>query len=483
MHADGRDDPCTDHRRSRSRLAVKDVSYRLRRVAILLGVASGLVTATAVVAASESTAAASSARRDSAPPISAPADCRPHSDTEPAWSPRGDVIVFARAGSGRGGIYSIRSDGTGLRRLWAPPAGVARAPEWSPDGSLIAVAVLSGERRQLWLVGADGSNPRLLVDDPYEPRVGFRDLSFSPSGERLAFVGRSAGSSQLEIVDLNGKRTRLTSEVEVFNPRWSPDGRLLAYRAYPKIRVIEPTGSGARDVTEPFQLHYGWLQSWSPDGKRLVHEGGGEPSPKVAITSIGGGTRYGNFGSDPVWAPRGQLIAYVQLVRLNEGRSQLFVLDARTMSSRRLTADVGGREGADNYQPAWSPGATGIAFASSPRRQSTPDGGIALGPGEIRLVDVDGTNERRLTHQCVLGTGRSNRLTGTRLNDVIIARGGNDRIDGRAGPDLILAGVGSDRIAAKDGTRDRIVCGPGRDVAQVDRRDLVARDCESVSRG
>jgi Tol biopolymer transport system component len=461
------------------------VSYRLRKVAILIGVGSTVLTATAVVAASEDTAAARSASRNGAPPLSAAAGCRPHSDASPAWSPRENVIAFVRtAGEGRAAVHTIRPDGTGLRRLWAPSAGDADAPLWSPDGSRIAVVVLSGERRQLWLVSANGSTPRLLVDDPYEPRVGFRDLSFSPSGERLAFVGRSAGSSQLEIVDLaDGKRTRLTSEVEVFNPRWSPDGRLLAYRAYPRIRVIEPTGSGDRDITEPFQLHYGVQQSWSPDGKSLVHEGGGEPSPKVAITSIGGGTRYGNYGLDPVWAPRGDLIAYVQLVRLNEGRPQLFVLDARTMSSQRLTADVGGREGADNFGPAWSPGATAIVFASSPRRQSTPDGGIAFGPGEIRFVDVGGTNERRLTHQCFLGTGRGNRLTGTRLNDVILARGGNDAIDGRAGPDLIVAGAGNDRIAAKDGTRDRIVCGPGRDVAHVDRHDLVARDCESVSRG
>jgi hypothetical protein len=441
-------------------------------VGILVGVASATLAAIAVVAASAETAAARSTTREDAPPLSAAADCRPHSDASPAWSPRGNVIAFARPGGGPGGIYSIRPDGTALRHLWAPPAGDAHAPVWSPDGSRIAVAVLSGERRQLWLVSADGSNPRLLVDDPYEPRVGFRDLSFSPDGKRLAFVGRSAGSSQLEIADLDeGSRTRLTSEVEVFNPRWSPDGRLLAYRSYPMIRVIEPTGSGDRVITEPFQLHYGGLQSWSPDGKQLVHEGGGEPSPKVAITGIVGGTRYGNYGSDPVWAPRGQLIVYQQLVRLSEGRPQLFLLDARTMSGRRLTADVGGREGADNYRPAWSPGATAIVFASSPRRQTTPDGGIALGPGELRLVDADGTNERRLTHQCALGSPRGDRLAGTRLNDVILARGGNDLIDGRAGPDLVLAGGAT--IASLPRTVPGIASSAGRDA--MSRRWIAVR--------
>jgi Ca2+-binding RTX toxin-like protein len=65
---------------------------------------------------------------------------------------------------------------------------------------------------------------------------------------------------------------------------------------------------------------------------------------------------------------------------------------------------------------------------------------------------------------------------------VILAGRGNDRIDGRAGQDLILSGSGNDRITARDRTRDRIVCGTGYDVVAADHRDLVARDCESVSR-
>jgi Tol biopolymer transport system component len=142
------------------------------------------------------------------------------STASPAWSPRGDLIAFERAdGHGRAAIYSIRADGTRLRRVWTPPAGDAHAPVWSPDGSLLAVAGLSGDRRQIWLFGRDGRNPRPLIDDPYEPRVAFRDLSFSPKGERVAFVGRSAGSSQLEVLTISdGSRTRLIAEAEVFNP-------------------------------------------------------------------------------------------------------------------------------------------------------------------------------------------------------------------------------------------------------------------------
>jgi Tol biopolymer transport system component len=443
---------------------------------------------TAVAASGLAIAALGSASpaRGSTLPIAAAADCRPHSDADPAWSPTGAVIAFTRTGGdGSTAVYSIRPDGTGVRRLWSPPAGVARTPVWSPDGRVISVLVHVDDRRQLWVVEADGSNPRVLVADPYEPRVGFLDVSFSPDGRRLAFVGRSAGSSQLEIVGIDGsERTRLTADVEVFNPRWSPDGRFIAYRDGGRIRVIEPSGSGARDLTPPFHVQYGYVQSWSPDGRWLAHEGGGEPSTRVAITGVDGGTRYSEtYGADPSWAPHGPLIAYRQVVRLNEGRPQIFLLDAATMSVlRRLTNDLGGREGADNFQPAWSPAGTTVVFTSSPKRAPTPSEPVRLGPGELRLVSVAGTRERRLTYQCILGTTHGDRLIGTRLNDVIVAGKGNDRVDGRDGPDLIVVGSGNDRVAARDGARDRIVCGPGRDVVLADRRDVADRDCESLTR-
>jgi hypothetical protein len=49
---------------------------------------------------------------------------------------------------------------------------------------------------------------------------------------------------------------------------------------------------------------------------------------------------------------------------------------------------------------------------------------------------------------------------------------GNDRISG---------GPGDDRTEARDGFRDVIDCGPGRDGAEVDRLDVL-RDCERVLR-
>jgi arylsulfatase A-like enzyme len=57
---------------------------------------------------------------------------------------------------------------------------------------------------------------------------------------------------------------------------------------------------------------------------------------------------------------------------------------------------------------------------------------------------------------------------------------GDDVLRGTRWRDWICAGRGADVIHARRGGRDLIRCGPGRDVAYADPRDLVRPGCESV---
>ena len=82
-------------------------------------------------------------------------------------------------------------------------------------------------------------------------------------------------------------------------------------------------------------------------------------------------------------------------------------------------------------------------------------------------------------------------MTGTAGPDVLRGLGGNDTLLGVGGADILIGGSGSDRLAggpgadlirARDGVRDVIDCGAGRDIAVVDRRDRV-KNCEVIRRG
>jgi hypothetical protein len=59
----------------------------------------------------------------------------------------------------------------------------------------------------------------------------------------------------------------------------------------------------------------------------------------------------------------------------------------------------------------------------------------------------------------------------------------DDRIRGTDEPDRIIGRDGNDRLTSRgDAVADAVRCGPGDDVARVDRLDRVARNCEKVKR-
>jgi Ca2+-binding RTX toxin-like protein len=69
------------------------------------------------------------------------------------------------------------------------------------------------------------------------------------------------------------------------------------------------------------------------------------------------------------------------------------------------------------------------------------------------------------------GGGGSDILHGGSAADLIDGGGGKDNILGGAGRDEITAGGGADTIDVRDGERDRVNCGSGRDKVREDRRD------------
>jgi Ca2+-binding RTX toxin-like protein len=92
----------------------------------------------------------------------------------------------------------------------------------------------------------------------------------------------------------------------------------------------------------------------------------------------------------------------------------------------------------------------------------------------------------------VRGTAAADQLSGTRGPARIHGLAGDDNIQpergdrayGEAGDDTITGGgsisggAGDDTVAVRNGLRDTVRCGAGRDSVRADRRDRVARDCE-----
>jgi Ca2+-binding RTX toxin-like protein len=84
----------------------------------------------------------------------------------------------------------------------------------------------------------------------------------------------------------------------------------------------------------------------------------------------------------------------------------------------------------------------------------------------------------------IYGGGGADELDGLGGADLLVGGSGGDSIDAREGTgnppgtDTVRGGRGNDTIYAKDGAKDKIDCGPGRDVVQFDRGIDTVTSCE-----
>jgi Tol biopolymer transport system component len=204
-------------------------------------------------------------------------------EIEPAWSPDGTRIAFARSEACRVpldscfAIWTVNADGTDLRRLTSTKARFrgrlrplsSAAPTWSPDGSRIAYvrALEPSGGSYIWVMNVDGTKKRRLAitrlaDSP----------AWSPDGERIAFSG---GLSQdIYILDLrDGKVRRLFNTPQGEDlPDWSPDGQRIAYERQDDqgydVFVMNGDGSNRHNVSLHEATDAGPV--WSPDGAEIA---------------------------------------------------------------------------------------------------------------------------------------------------------------------------------------------------------------------
>jgi Tol biopolymer transport system component len=101
-------------------------------------------------------------------------------DNFPLWSPRGDLIMFSRQADGDYEIYTIKPDGTGVKRLTFARGNDAHMT-WSPDGEHIAFASSRTGFKdeitytdapqpygELFVMRYDGSDVQQLTDNQWE---------------------------------------------------------------------------------------------------------------------------------------------------------------------------------------------------------------------------------------------------------------------------------------------------------------------------
>jgi len=245
----------------------------------------------------------------------------------------------------RSGIFSIKADGSGRRRL-ASGKGELQ-PQLSPDGHRILFA----RGRWLYVMRSDGSHKTPLAHVSFgfyplatDPEEGY-DASWSPDGKRIAFVRgfakhkNSPYYSALYVVNADGtglrRLTAIRPRFETKNPAWAPDGRRIAFDQYRHLQwtdrvrsyVMSADGTGRKQLKQLNAVNYAkywfWLSNdriaYGCDGCRRFHsidaDGKGKPQQLPGRVRVGSNlwiTSGGEAGD--VWpvSPNGKWIAFTQ---------------------------------------------------------------------------------------------------------------------------------------------------------------------------
>ena len=194
-----------------------------------------------------------------------------------AWSPDGRRIAFiSRLGTdGDDEIYAMNADGSDITRL-ANSESLSVRPiryrqlVWSPDGQRIAFVSNRDGNLDIYAANADGSGIIRLTDND----AWYDWPAWSPDGRRIAFSSNRDGNQDIYAMNADGSEiTRLTNnDMEDREPAWSPDGRRIAFsssygHAHSSIYVMDVDGSNARMAWGGIP---GYGPAWSPDGRRIV---------------------------------------------------------------------------------------------------------------------------------------------------------------------------------------------------------------------
>lgn len=269
---------------------------------------------------------------------------------------------------------------------------------------------------------------RVMTFDDIMALKGVSDAQVSPDGKWVAYVVSTADMKEnaadpdvwlVSTAAANSAPVRLTtSKKSDTSPRWSPDGKRIAFLSSreekPQVFLISPFGGEAERLTEAKT----GVQSfqWSNDGRRIAFVSQQELSPdeekkqkeKDDVLVVDKNFKFSRVwvidvdtrkarelvksdyvASDPRWSPNDREIAYatVPTPKADDGTlSDMWVVEVESGKARKLVEN----EGPDT-NPRWSPDGKEIAYLSRDLK-----GGL-LGQTRLTIVPAGGGASRTVT--------------------------------------------------------------------------------------
>lgn len=267
-----------------------------------------------------------------------------------------------------------------------------QSPVWSADGAWLAFASEEEGKLGVWLVRPDGTELRQV-----SVAHGWNQWPrWSPDGRRIAYSGGDGFKAQLMVFDLETGVEEIWAggQEGILQPVWTSPGELivlavsatdepsLATRIHFASRArITPLPPDARCSTGDY-VEWGIDVSSGRESKLAFESNDGGDREVFVITRALGCFDVSNHREadwNPKWSPDSAWLAFESF---RSGRRGIY----RAYPETVRVFPVAASEEHDNWAPAWSPDGKSIAFVSD-----------RTGDCELYVTDVAGKEVRRLT--------------------------------------------------------------------------------------
>jgi Tol biopolymer transport system component/tRNA A-37 threonylcarbamoyl transferase component Bud32 len=254
------------------------------------------------------------------------------------WTPDGKYYVFQATVAGSTNLWALR-EGRVFGRSGREPVQLTTGPMQH------ASPVVSKDGKKIFFVGSLGSAELSVYDSrlhefvPYLGGIPAESVSFSKDEQWVAYVRLPEGTLWRMRVDGSDQLQLTFPPMKVFLPRWSPDGKRIAFNDVPadgrsEVYIISADGGAPEALTSG--EHGESDPTWSPDGNSLLFAYGGD-SPSIRVLDLNTHQVTELPGSkgiySPRWSPDGSYVAALTCC----GDWKLILFDFKTQKWEKLS--------------------------------------------------------------------------------------------------------------------------------------------------